>query len=597
MRKKTEKKKNSFTVTLNTFKYFFPATFRYKPMFVIWLIIKTIIVGIRPMINVIFPALVIDELIGAQRIEYLVLYVGITVVGNVIIGLADSLISVHLEKYKVLLNNYFAIERLEKTMTMDFALTENTESLDQIRKANEGMDWYSDGVYGITMPLQTIVSSIITIVGVAGLIAINAPLLLIVIGIVLLVTTLINKKLNKLAFENYTGLSQQNRIFGYFFYEIADFSFGKDIRLYDASEMMLQNANDLTNLMSLQWKKFSKKSNNYQQINNALTGIYTGVNLLYLGWLTIIKAISIANFTMMTTASLTLLNSLNTLISSLMTIQQRCAYANEHIKFMQYPCVMKKGTQNITEQDHTIEFRHVSFKYPNSETYVLKDVSLTLSSGEHLSVVGLNGAGKTTFIKLLCRLYEVSEGEILVDGININEYDYDEYVKLFSVVFQDFRLFSYSINENITIGKQDENPQELYKLVGLDTMLEKLPKGADTILFKQFAEDAIEPSGGEQQKMAIARALYKNAPVVILDEPTAALDPIAEYEIYRQFDSLVGGKTAVYISHRLSSCKFCDKIAVFSEGTVKEYGTHDELVIIPHGIYAEMFEAQAQYYN
>ena len=230
--------------------------------------------------------------------------------------------------------------------------------------------------------------------------------------------------------------------------------------------------------------------------------------------------------------------------------------------------------------------------------------NLTVEKGERLSVVGLNGAGKTTLIKLLCRLYDPTEGQILLDGTDIREYDYAQYMKQFSPVFQDFKLFGFSVCENITL-KDRENLDEkdrrcvsgLLKQAGLDKFAEKLDSGEDTKLFKYMDEEGIEPSGGEQQKLALARALYKDAPVIILDEPTAALDPVAEYEIYKQFNSLIQDKTAFYISHRLSSCRFCDHIAVFSEGRVAEYGTHEELVNIPDGIYAGMFEAQAQYYR
>ncbi|MBO6302754.1 MAG: ABC transporter ATP-binding protein, partial [Ruminiclostridium sp.] len=200
---------------------------------------------------------------------------------------------------------------------------------------------------------------------------------------------------------------------------------------------------------------------------------------------------------------------------------------------------------------------------------------------------------------LLCRLYDVTEGEILIDGVNIKEYSDEEYRKLFAVVFQDFSLFAFSLRENISFSddsKNDPTINEVMEKCGLADDVSKLPDGLDTMMFKSFDENGTELSGGQKQKTAIARALYKDAPVVILDEPTAALDPVAEYDIYRQFDTLVGGKTAVYISHRLSSCKFCDRIAVFADCTIKEYGTHDELAGKPGGIYAEMFAAQAQYY-
>ena len=281
-------------------------------------------------------------------------------------------------------------------------------------------------------------------------------------------------------------------------------------------------------------------------------------------------------------------------------IEKRSSYAYEIVKFMEYPPYMEKGERKIENLDggHTIEFRNVGFSYPGTGVKVLDNVSITLHSGEKLSVVGLNGAGKTTFIKLLCRLYDADSGEILLDGVNIREYDYDEYMKLFSVVFQDFRLLAFSVDDNILLGRSEppETVDGLLEKVGLDEKVKSLPNGHDTMMFKQFDKEGVELSGGEQQKLAIARALYKNAPVVILDEPTAALDPVAEYEIYKRFDELVGGKTGIYISHRLSSCKFCDRIAVFSEGTIKEYGTHDELLRKKDGIYSEMFTAQAQYY-
>ena len=204
----------------------------------------------------------------------------------------------------------------------------------------------------------------------------------------------------------------------------------------------------------------------------------------------------------------------------------------------------------------------------------------------------------------MCRLYDPTEGEILMDGINIKEYDYQQYMQVFAPVFQDFKLFAFKIRENLLLKDSEEmDPvtdealaRGTLRKIGMEEKVDSFKNGLDTVLFKQFDEEGIEPSGGEQQKLAIARALVKDAPVVILDEPTAALDPVAEYEIYKHFEELVKGKTAIYISHRLSSCQFCDHIAVFSEGGVKEYGTHEELVDLPGGVYAEMFAAQAQYY-
>ena len=212
--------------------------------------------------------------------------------------------------------------------------------------------------------------------------------------------------------------------------------------------------------------------------------------------------------------------------------------------------------------------------------------------------MGENGAGKTTFVKLLIRLYEPTEGQILLDGINIKDVDYEEYMSVFSTVFQDYKLFALPLKDNVALSltKDESRIQNLLEYVGLGNTLRKLPKGMDTHVYKNFDKDGFEPSGGEGQKIAIARALYKDAPIVILDEPTAALDPRAEYQIYQQFNQMVNGKTAVYISHRLSSTKFCDVIAVFSQGKIIEYGTHEEL-LEKQGIYSELFSMQAQFYG
>lgn len=257
------------------------------------------------------------------------------------------------------------------------------------------------------------------------------------------------------------------------------------------------------------------------------------------------------------------------------------------------------GTLPIEKRDdnrYELSFHKVSFKYPGSDNYILKDINLKFEIGEKLALVGLNGAGKTTLVKLLLRLYEPTEGEIKLNGINIEKYDYDEYVQIFSVVFQDFRLFDFPLDENIAVSENvdTDKVKKVIELVGLTELVNNMPDKEGTLLYHENG-DGVSLSGGEAQKVAIARALYKDAPFVILDEPTAALDPVAEAEIYERFDTLVGGKTTIYISHRMSSCKFCDRIIVISDGTIKEEGTHSSL-IQKAGLYAEMYNTQAEYY-
>ncbi|MCC8111649.1 MAG: ABC transporter ATP-binding protein/permease [Ruminococcus sp.] len=250
-------------------------------------------------------------------------------------------------------------------------------------------------------------------------------------------------------------------------------------------------------------------------------------------------------------------------------------------------------------ENYVITFQHVSFRYPGQKVDALKDVNVSIHAGTKLSVVGENGAGKTTFVKLLCRLYDPTEGEILFNGVNIRDIDYDQYMAIFSAVFQDYKLFSFSIRDNIALnqGKSISNHRimQLLQKVGLSEKIDKLPQGIDTIVYKEFDKKGFELSGGKAQKLAIARAIARDSKIVILDEPLAALDPKAEHEIFEQFADLVGQKTAIYISHRLSSSKACDSILVFQNGRIIESGTHDDLIQLG-GKYAELFALQANLY-
>ena len=229
---------------------------------------------------------------------------------------------------------------------------------------------------------------------------------------------------------------------------------------------------------------------------------------------------------------------------------------------------------------------------------MLSNVSLTIRDKEKLSIVGSNGAGKTTLIKLLCCLYEPTEGVILYNGIDISTIPYEDYIRKLSVVFQDFQLFAFTMEENIVLNRERDEEQllEAVRKSGLEEKLKSLPKGAATPVGKDFDEEGIEFSGGEGQKLVTARAYYKNAPVVVLDEPTAALDPISENQMYCRFHEIMKDKTAIFISHRLASTRFCDRIAVFSEGKIVECGTHEQLMD-RQGLYCEMFQKQAAYYK
>ena len=560
------------------------------------------------------PKLLVDELmavIGGEsadgHLNRIICFVAITVTAELI---SQMLINISYSKtnvYSQIFQAKFSELLSAKSMGMDFAYTEDPKVLDKQNEAKEGISWYSGGLVSILDCLYQVVYHLLLMVLSVTVIAIYCPLLL-PVQILLMAAVCYFRYRNQLVnTEFFLKLAKSNRIFSYVLYELAEIRLGKDIRMYDSADMMCEKGKKLGGMQVSLWGEQARR-----QLKNSIgadmaNALRDGLSYLYMGLRVLWGKITVGEFTLAASSASNLYQSLMGIGSNLQQIGEKCNYAHHFIEFLDYPDAVKKGDKLVSGCEHVIEFKDVSFRYPRAEEYTLRHVNVTIRPNEHLSIVGLNGAGKTTFIKLLCRLYDVTEGAILVDGTDIREYSEEEYRKLFSVVFQDFTIFAFSLRENIEMGdvgfakddaeKRAERVNETLELSGLKEDAEALPSGPDTILYKSFDEKGTELSGGQRQKAAISRALYRNAPVVILDEPTAALDPVAEYEIYRKFDTLVGRKSAIYISHRLSSCKFCDRIAVFSEGTIKEYGTHEELVGIENGIYAKMFEAQAQYYR
>lgn len=591
--------KKSENVILKIYKYFLPTAWkRYKVYFVVRFF-KLVVMTMMPFVNIMVMPLIVDEMLTNQSAEKIFGYVAFILGAEFVLNLLNGILGNVLERYTVKFENYYKSMLSARIMELDFQLTEDKKALDQLELAKNGMSWYSGGLNGIVEPLFNMASALLTVVGVVIIVATQAPVLIFITGGILVFTALINDKLNRIEQKQYAELSKTNRVFSYLGWELTDFRYGKDIRLYGANDMMVDKWKHFTDIMTGNWETLANKQLPLNLLMMITDVIRDFGSYFYLGVLAITGKITIGIATQMFTAAGTFYNSMRNLVVNFQELTKRANYANEYVKFMDYPTAIQKGDKHVTPGPHTFEFKDVSFSYPGADVEVLKNINLTLTPGEHLSVVGLNGAGKTTLVKLLCRLYDPTKGAIYMDGVDIREYDYEEYMNVFAPVFQDFKLFAFTMKENILMEKSEDETQDVSTVlerVGLKEKLSTLSKGADTVVFKHFDKDGIEPSGGEQQKLAIARALYKNAPVVILDEPTAALDPMAEYDIYRQFDTLVHEKTAIYISHRLSSCQFCDKIAVFSEKELKEYGTHAELVNKPDGVYAKMFAAQAQYY-
>lgn len=554
------------------------------------------------------PKLLVDEVVAIslgesleQHLERAILYVGLTLAAELLSRVLGNIADSSLSYCQVFLDRELTYLLCDKTMSMDFEHTEDPKVLDQRTKAQEGISWYSGGIIGILGGLYDVIYNVLLLGTSVTLFLFYCPLILPIQIAGMGLITYFRFRSQKIETEAFLKLGKINRLFSYYLYEVASQKFGKDARLYDSVDLMTGRADQFGKECLQVFHDRIVGTVKYDYKGNLVNAFRDGLSYFYIGYRALKGLLSLGDLTMCISAASRLYQSLLGIGRGVQNLSQKCSYAYQFLVYLDYPDALSKGEEPVKEGDHEIIFEDVSFKYPRAEEYVLEHVNIRIRSGEHLSIVGLNGAGKTTFIKLLCRLYDVTSGRILIDGVDIREYSMEEYRKLFAVVFQDFQLFAFSLKDNVTMGRADEEADDAkvadaLKLSGMYEDAVKLDEGLETRLFKSFDEHGTELSGGQRQKVAISRALYRNAPIVILDEPTAALDPIAEYEIYRKFDTLVGGKSAIYISHRLSSCRFCDHIAVFSDKTIREYGTHDELVNMENGLYAEMFAAQSQYY-
>lgn len=374
----------------------------------------------------------------------------------------------------------------------------------------------------------------------------------------------------------------------------------KDIRVMRMENAVFLDINKLFRGVQESEKKQGELYVRRQLIQKTILNISTLLIYLYTSFCAWARLISIGQVVTYAASMSQMMDCANKLAVSFGHLKSAAMYAADYREFLTLQDAKYKGTIPVEKRrdcKFQVEFENVSFKYPGSEQYVIKNLNLKFVIGKKMAIVGKNGSGKSTFIKLLCRLYDVTEGCIKLNGIDIRKYDYKEYCDLFAVVFQDFSIFDFPMGENIAAASiyDKKRVKEAIDKVGLNTLEDKLTQGLDTIVGKECCSDGVNFSGGEKQKIAIARAIHKDAPFVIMDEPTAALDPEAEAEVFEGFDRMVGNKTAIYISHRLASCRFCDDILVFDEGAIVQHGNHEAL-LAEEGLYGKLWDAQARYY-
>ena len=511
----------------------------------------------------------------------------------------------------------------DKLFAMDFVAADDPHTHHLRSKIEQASIWSGWGLPMLRWTLPKVVRSAATIIGAVALSVtlftlpvpegslaiLNHPLAVLAVLALLLFITVAAPALSNKVGEYYASFADDatmgNRYFSFFASFGRERRRGMDARMYRQDvycESYLGKDNGYHPKTS-RWARSARGGMGaYATAAAAVSHVLTAAIYIFVCLKAWGGAFSVGSVTQYIAALTALSGGAAELITQLGRLRNNAAFLRPVFEFLDIPNAMYQGsltTEKRSDKKYEIEFRDVSFKYPSAEEYALRHVSLKFAVGQRLAVVGQNGSGKTTFIKLLCRLYDPTEGVILLNGIDIRKYQYNEYMDIFSVVFQDFKLLSYSLGQNVAAAADYDAAlaADCLQKAGFGERLSAMPKGLETCLYKEFEEDGVDVSGGEAQKIALARALYKDAPFVILDEPTAALDPIAEHEVYSKMNEIVGDKTAVFISHRLSSCRFCADIIVFDGGALVQRGGHDALVEDEAGRYHALWHAQAQYYG
>lgn len=595
-----------------------------SPKLLIVELLSTFMEALKPLVPIYLTARLVNELAGNQNLDQIRFWTVLLILITFIINLIGAIISRWQQAEESLMSQQLNRLYSDKFLSMDFesvdaASTQHLRS--QIRQNDNWSGWgmrtsiaiMKKGMKAIfimigslALSLQLFLTPVPEGEGILQLLNtwwLGMLFIIIVVGLTIL-SPLLQNRGDRYWAKSSEGAKMGNRLFSFFgfkmFYESER---ATDMRMYRQEIISLEKfKEDKTFGLNGEIARFAKGPMGLlKSASQAIASILMGIIFLYVGIKAWAGAFGVGEVTQYVGALLALSNGVSLLVESLGLMGHNIEFLDTTYEFLDIDNKMYQGSLTVekrSDRKYEIEVRNVSFKYPETNEWALNNVSMKFNIGERLAIVGANGSGKTTLIKLLCRLYDPTEGEILLNGIDIRKYDYKEYMSIFSVVFQDFKLFALPLGENIGVSV-DYNRDRAYEVLqdaGLDINKDNFLDGLDTYLYKNISEKGVEVSGGEAQKIAIARALYDDAPFLILDEPTASLDPIAEAEIYEQLNQIVGNKTAIFISHRLSSCRFADRIVVFDRGKIIEHGVHHVLVQEKNSKYYELWQSQAQYY-
>lgn len=579
-----------------------------------------LILAVQPLFTVWFSARILDEIAGSRRTEILLGYALATLAGNFVLQLFKSAVEKVCSQKEAQMWALFGKVFSDKQMRMDYVDLENARVQAQKKQAEENLFMFGNGLAQLVWGTTGLVRGTVSLAASAAMTVslflqsgrvgwLNSPLWALALFLCALLAGLCQSwstvRENQVFEKWCAGTVWYNRVFMFFGRELyMEPARAKDVRIYAQQGAADRALQALLRHDEADCRTYAQMAA-YPALGRLAVGLSYALSYGFVALKALFGAFGVGSVVQYVGALQQFGAGIQEMLFVLADNAVYCRHLESLYAFLDLPNRKYQGTLPVEKRafcqdgdmEYEIELRNVSFRYPGSETWALRGVSARLCAGDKVAIVGPNGSGKTTLIKLLCRLYDPDEGEILLNGIDIRKYDYEEYLRLFSVVFQDFRLLAFPLGENVA-ASQDVDAQrarECLARAGLGGRLAAMPDGLETPLYKEAG--GVEVSGGEAQKIALARAVYRHAPFIVLDEPTAALDPVAEFEVYSRFDEIVGERTAVYISHRLASCRFCRAIWVFDGGRLVQQGAHEALLGEEEGLYARLWRAQAQYYQ
>ncbi|MDO4295858.1 MAG: ABC transporter ATP-binding protein [bacterium] len=587
--------------SLCTLKKVYSVIWKQFPKYVIWSIVLALLKITVPFLYIFFVQILTDLLLTDTSLEKLgILCIGFLAL-NGSISILDNKLSQKLAIWGNELNNRFEADINRCILQLDYEYLENPEILDKRDRAIEGIrENNGTNLSGINLNFIEIVSSAFVMAGTIYMVSTLSFLVMVFLIVTVVVTLIIENKMAIVELDSWKKWVPLNRRFRVVYNLMYDFKNAQDIRLYRTYDFFSKKTEAYNEDSYKVLLEEGAMTSHYTCIKHFLTAIqFLGIQFIVI-YQTIQGWITIGEYVMYINAANSFTKSAMTIVKEIASVKKKLLYLNEYFEFLELPRKDDSVGQIIPKKPHKIEFRNVSFRYPGSDTDILRHINISIDLNDKVGIVGRNGAGKTTFVKLLLRFFDPTEGTILLDGIDIKSLDYKEYLSLFAAVFQDFNIYPITIEENITCKSGEghiEEVMEILRSLQMENKLTKYKNELNTIASKTMDAEGADFSGGEKQMIAMARAIYKDSPILILDEPTASLDAKAENLLYEKYEEFSSGKMSFFISHRLASCIFCDEILVFEQGQIVQRGNHATLMKDVEGLYAQMFTLQAQHYE